>query len=63
MTVQQAIWQSRRDYLNKCQPEQPVSFFYPKALENTALMFRNGFPGLVTYAVKPIPIHRFYAGL
>lgn len=55
MSFQQAIWTSRQDYLKKCQPELPVSFFNPAALTGTAKMFQGGFPGLVTYAVKANP--------
>lgn len=55
MTIQQAIWQTRRDYLGKCRPELPVSFFNPAILRETAAMFHAGFPGLVTYAVKANP--------
>ena len=58
MTIQQAIWQTRRDYLGKCRPELPVAFFDPATLRNTADMFRRNFPGLVTYAVKANPSPR-----
>lgn len=55
MTIQQAIWQTRREYLGTCTPELPVSFFNPATLTDTAHAFRTGFPGLVSYAVKANP--------
>ena len=55
MTIQQAIWQTRREYLGTCRPELPVSFFNPATLTDTAQEFRTGFPGLVSYAVKANP--------
>ena len=37
------------------QPENPVLFFSPAVLQATARRFIDGFPGLVTYAVKSNP--------
>ncbi|MDG2340594.1 MAG: type III PLP-dependent enzyme [Paracoccaceae bacterium] len=39
-------------YLGKAQPDLPVLFFDPVALKDSYKRFVQGFPGLVTYAVK-----------
>ncbi len=49
------VWKSPRDYLASRQPDNPVAFFCPRTLHKTAEMFLEGFPGLVTYAVKANP--------
>ena len=43
---------SEADYLAARQPDRPVLFFHPSRLRESARMFIDGFPGLVTYAVK-----------
>ncbi len=55
MSFQEAIWQTRHGYLKQCQPDLPVLFFNPQKLAETAKLFLNHFPGLVTYAVKANP--------
>lgn len=42
-------------WLTREQPEEPVMFFSPATLHETAARFLRGFPGLVTYAVKANP--------
>ncbi|KGM48437.1 type III PLP-dependent enzyme [Pseudooceanicola atlanticus] len=42
-------------YLNDNRPDQPVLFFCPEMLHAQARRFQDGFPGLVTYAVKANP--------
>ena len=42
-------------YLGTLKPENPVFFFSPAILQETANLFLDGFPGLVTYAVKSNP--------
>ena len=37
------------------QPDEPVFCFSPQALTDRANVFLNGFPGLVTFAVKSNP--------
>lgn len=44
-----------RQYLADHSPDAPVLFFSPDTLHRTAQTFLNGFPGLVTYAVKANP--------
>lgn len=63
MGFQQAILQTRDGFLRQFGPDLPVAFFDPKVLANTANMFRAGFPGLVTYAVKANPTARVLRGL
>ena len=42
-------------WLARQMPDEPVMFFAPQRLRDTAARFFNGFPGLVTYAVKANP--------
>lgn len=42
-------------WLTRHQPDEPVMFFSPATLRDTAARFLRGFPGLVTYAVKANP--------
>ncbi|MBL4749254.1 MAG: type III PLP-dependent enzyme [Amylibacter sp.] len=63
MGIQQAIWQTRDTYLRQFGPDLPVAFFDPAVLADTARMFQQGFPGLVTYAVKANPTARVLRGL
>lgn len=44
-----------RQYLLDHAPDAPVLFFSPERLNQTARQFLQGFPGLVTYAVKANP--------
>lgn len=45
-------YNSVRSFLLGHKPDRPVYFFSPQALEKAARAFQDGFPGLVTYAVK-----------
>lgn len=53
-------------YLAAVQPEVPVHFFCPSELDARLRSFQQGFPGLVTYAVKANPaehvISQLWAG-
>jgi ornithine decarboxylase len=55
MGLSKTIWTNPTDYLKKEQPENPVLFFAPSAAQGAARRFIDGFPGLVTYAVKSNP--------
>lgn len=44
-----------RQYILDHTPDHPVLFFSPERLNQTARQFLDGFPGLVTYAVKANP--------
>lgn len=55
MDISNSVWSSPRDYLKFHKPVTPVMFFSPSALHKRARRFLNGFPGLVTYAVKSNP--------
>ena len=46
------IWATEIDHLRATTPDHPVLYFSPETLAETARRFREGFPGLVTYAVK-----------
>ena len=55
MGLSKTIWSNPTDFLKKEQPENPVLFFAPSAAQASARRFIDGFPGLVTYAVKSNP--------
>ncbi len=55
MGLSKTIWSNPTDYLKKEQPENPVLFFAPSAAQAAARRFIDGFPGMVTYAVKSNP--------
>ena len=55
MGLTKTIWASPSEFLTHAQPEKPVLFFAPAILQATARRFIDGFPGLVTYAVKSNP--------
>lgn len=55
MGLSKTLWASPADYLRTHSPEHPVMFFSPETLQACAHEFLNGFPGLVTYAVKANP--------
>lgn len=48
-------WLSPERHLQRIQPDEAVMYFSPVALQNAAHRFLDGFPGLVTYAVKANP--------
>lgn len=56
MGLSKTIWTSPSEYLRTQQPENPILFFAPTALQAAARRFIDGFPGMVTYAVKSNPI-------
>jgi ornithine decarboxylase len=45
-------WESAAEFLQTCQPDDPVYFFSPRRLVATHQFFSANFPGQVTYAVK-----------
>ncbi|MDZ4095488.1 MAG: type III PLP-dependent enzyme [Paracoccaceae bacterium] len=55
MGLSKTIWTNPAEFLRVVQPENPVLFFSPTALQAGARRFIDGFPGLVTYAVKSNP--------
>jgi len=55
MGLSKTIWTNPSEYLRVVHPENPVLFFSPSALQSAARRFLDGFPGLVTYAVKSNP--------
>lgn len=55
MGLSKTIWQNPTEYLRSQQPENPVLFFAPAAAQAAARRFIDGFPGMVTYAVKSNP--------
>lgn len=55
MGLSKTIWTNPTEYLRNQQPENPVLFFAPSAAQAAARRFIDGFPGLVTYAVKSNP--------
>lgn len=52
MLFQPALWQTPEVHLARTRPDHPVLYHSPRTLQATARRFRDGFPGLVTYAVK-----------
>jgi len=55
MGLSKTIWTNPTEFLRNQQPENPVLFFAPAAVQAEAHRFLDGFPGLVTYAVKSNP--------
>jgi ornithine decarboxylase len=55
MGLSKTIWTNPTEFLRSQQPENPVLFFSPSALQAAARRFIDGFPGMVTYAVKSNP--------
>ena len=55
MGLSKTIWTNPTEFLKNQQPENPVLFFAPSAVQAVARKFLDGFPGLVTYAVKSNP--------
>lgn len=55
MGLSKTIWTNPTEYLRAEQPENPVLFFAPSAAQAAARRFIDGFPGMVTYAVKSNP--------
>jgi len=55
MNMQMRRGQAPFDHLLAHRPDHPVLYFAPDVLRATYARFRDGFPGLVTYAVKANP--------
>ena len=55
MGLSKTIWSNPTEFLRTAQPENPVIFFSPTVLQAAARRFIDGFPGMVTYAVKTNP--------
>lgn len=55
MGLSKTIWSKPAEHLRAYQPDEPVLYFAPAVLQATARKFIEGFPGLVTYAVKSNP--------
>jgi ornithine decarboxylase len=55
MGLSKTIWTKPSEHLRAYQPDEPVLYFAPAVLQATARKFLEGFPGLVTYAVKSNP--------
>lgn len=55
MGLSKTIWTTPSEFLRIERPVNPVMFFAPSVLQATARRFIDGFPGLVTYAVKSNP--------
>ncbi|MCB2117050.1 MAG: type III PLP-dependent enzyme [Rhodobacteraceae bacterium] len=55
MGLSKTIWTNPSEYLRTHTPDHPVMFFAPAVLQDMAHRFLDGFPGLVTYAVKSNP--------
>jgi ornithine decarboxylase len=49
------VWGNPADVIRHLQPEHPLMVFAPSALHDRARQFLEGFPGMVTYAVKSNP--------
>ena len=63
MSVAAPIWPAPEAYLAAERPVEPVLFFAPAELTRAARRFLDGFPGLVTYAVKANPEPAVLMGL
>ncbi|MDO5705999.1 MAG: type III PLP-dependent enzyme, partial [Paracoccus sp. (in: a-proteobacteria)] len=55
MGQNKTVWDNPADLIRHMQPENPVMAFAPTVLHENARRFIEGFPGLVTYAVKSNP--------
>ena len=49
------VWSNPAEIIRRLTPENPVMVFAPSVLRAAAQRFLQGFPGLVTYAVKSNP--------
>ncbi|WP_373050766.1 type III PLP-dependent enzyme [Thalassovita aquimarina] len=56
-------WLSPERHLQRVQPDAAVMYFSPVALQQAAHRFIDGFPGLVTYAVKANPVEAVLVNL
>ena len=55
MGLSKTIWSNPTEFLRVQQPHNPVLFFAPTMVQAAARRFIDGFPGMVTYAVKSNP--------
>lgn len=55
MGLSKTIWSNPTEFIRNVRPENPVIFFSPSVLQAAARRFIDGFPGMVTYAVKTNP--------
>ncbi|MBK6469095.1 MAG: type III PLP-dependent enzyme [Rhodobacter sp.] len=55
MGLSKTIWTNPTEFIRNVQPEDPVLFFAPSVAQANARRFIDGFPGMVTYAVKSNP--------
>ncbi|MBK5935121.1 ornithine decarboxylase [Rhodovulum imhoffii] len=55
MNITRQIWPDLSGFLAHSQPDHPVLFAAPEAVQSRAQRFISGFDGLVTYAVKANP--------
>ncbi|MFN4061915.1 MAG: type III PLP-dependent enzyme [Paracoccus hibiscisoli] len=55
MGQQKTVWDNPAEVIRHLAPEHPVMVFAPTVLQDRARQFIDGFPGLVTYAVKSNP--------
>lgn len=55
MGLAKPIWGDPGSFVRSTQPDRPVVLFSPEHLWASARQFLDGFPGLVTYAVKANP--------
>ncbi|AXC48737.1 type III PLP-dependent enzyme [Paracoccus suum] len=55
MDDRKTVWRNPADIIRSLRPEDPVMVFAPTVLQDAARRFLEGFPGLVTYAVKSNP--------
>jgi ornithine decarboxylase len=52
MQHQTGLWQTPQSHLARTRPDHPVLYLSPSVLQANARRFQQGFPGLVSYAVK-----------
>ena len=55
MGQEKTVWDNPAEVIRHLKPEHPVMVFAPTVLQDRARRFLDGFPGLVTYAVKSNP--------
>lgn len=63
MGLSKTIWAKPSEFLRTVKPLDPMLFFAPAVLQATARRFIEGFPGLVTYAVKSNPSEEVLSNL
>lgn len=52
MSREALIWDNALAHLKSVGPQEPVLYFAPTVLQQTARDFQAGFPGMVSYAIK-----------